>query len=126
MYKTPGIFVFALMLAASGCGGCGRSYPPGITAAKDGTKGAGSDFHGIFSNSVFGSSSIHIEPTVCAGRATLQQGEATVTDSCFSGDTNIVLCTNVTGLNPVRCTPRAGSLSIVGIGGDQISYARVK
>ena len=123
MYKTPGIFVFALMLAASGCGGCGRSYPPGITA-RDAKPG--SDFHGIFSNSVFGPSSIHIEPTVCAGRATLQQGEATVTDSCFSGDTNIVLCTNVTGLNPVRCTPRAGSLSIAGIGGDEISYARVK
>src|SRR5208283_1371300 len=124
MYKTPHILVFALMLAVSGCGGCGRSYPPGMSA-KDG-KGAGNDFHGIFSNSVFGSSSIHIEPTVCAGRVTLQQGEATVNDSCFSGDTNIVLCTNVTGLNPVRCTPRAGSLSITGIGGDQISYARVK
>jgi len=125
MYKAPAILVFALMLAASGCGGGGSSYPPGITA-KDGSKGAGSDYHGIVSTSVFGPSSIHIEPTVCAGRATLQQGEATVTDSCFSGDTNIVLCTNVTGLNPVRCTPRAGSLSIAGIGGDQISYARVK
>ncbi len=124
MYKAPGILVFALMLAASGCGGCGRSYPPGITA-KDAAKG-GNGSYGIFSNSVFGASTIHIEPTVCAGRATLQQGEATVTDSCFSGDTNIVLCTNVTGLNPVRCTPRPGSLSIIGIGGDQISYAREK
>ena len=124
MYKASGILVFALMLVASGCGGCGRSYPAGITA-KDGGRGAVSGFH-VSSNSVFGPSSIHIEPTVCAGRATLQQGEATVTDSCFSGDTNIVLCTNVTGLNPVRCTPRPGSLSIAGIGSDQISYARVK
>ncbi len=120
MYKAPGILVFALMLAASGCGN------PSVNP-KGGTKsGAPTDFLGIYSNSVFGASTIHIEPTVCAGRATLQQGEATVTDSCFSGDTNIVLCTNVTGLNPVRCTPRPGSLSIVGIGGDQISYARVK
>ncbi len=126
MYKISGVLVLVLMLAVSGCGGCGRSsYPPNISA-KDAGKGAGSDFHGIFSNSVFGSSSIHIEPTVCAGRATLQQGESTVTDSCFTGDTNIVLCTNVTGLNPVRCTPRPGSLSIVGIGDDQVSYARVK
>ena len=123
MRKDIQVVTVAIMITASGCGGCGRSYPPGMSA-KGGKPG--SDFHGIFSNSVFGPSTIHIEPTVCAGRATLQQGEATVTDSCFSGDTNIVLCTNVTGLNPVRCTPRAGSLSIAGIGGDQISYARVK
>ncbi len=125
MRKTISIFALVLMLAASGCGGCGHSYPAGISA-KDGGKGAGSDSHAINSNSVFGSSSIHIEPTVCAGRATLEQGSVIVTDSCFTGDTNIVLCTNVTGLNPVRCTPRPGALAITGIGGDQISYARVK
>ena len=124
MHKTISIFAFALMLAASGCGGCGRSYPAGIST-KDGGKGSISAFH-VSSNSVFGASSVHIEPTVCAGRATLEQGSVIVTDSCFTGDTNIVLCTNVTGLNPVRCTPRPGALAITGIGGDQISYARVK
>jgi hypothetical protein len=128
MRKILGLLIFAVMIAASGCGGCGRSPYPGIAAAKGGGKGVAgeSDFHGIFSNSVFGSSAINITPTVCAGRTTLQQGTAMVSDSCFTGDTNVVLCTNVSALNPVRCTPHQGALEIAGIGNDEISYARVK
>jgi hypothetical protein len=110
-----------LILAAMGC-----NRPRIPAAAGKGAAGGATDFHGIFSNSVFGASSINISPTICAGRIALQQGSATVADSCFTGDTNVVLCTNVSGLNPVRCTPHEGSLSIYGIGGDEISYARVK
>jgi hypothetical protein len=119
MRKTVTVLACGLILGAMSCGN------PAMPRADK--KGGGSaDFHGIFSNSVFGASTINITPSVCAGRATLQQGSASVADSCFTGDTNVVLCTNVTGLNPVRCTPRQGSLAIVGIGDDQISYARVK
>jgi hypothetical protein len=62
----------------------------------------------------------------CAGRVAMENGAATVRDSCFTGDTNVVLCTDVTAANPMRCTPEAGSLSISGSGSDVISYARME
>ena len=62
----------------------------------------------------------------CAGQVTLTAGMATVTDSCFSSASDVVLCSDNTLPNPVRCTPAPGSLSLSGTGGDSISYARMK
>ena len=62
----------------------------------------------------------------CAGRATLKGGSATVSDPCFTGTDNIVMCTDITAPNAIRCTPSDGSLSIAGAPDDTISYARVR
>jgi hypothetical protein len=62
----------------------------------------------------------------CAGRATLASGSATVSDPCFTGTDNIVMCTDISAPNAIRCTPSSGSLSIAGAPDDTISYARVR
>ena len=62
----------------------------------------------------------------CTGKATLSDGTASVSDACFSGADNIVMCTDTTAANPIRCTPANGSLSISGGVGDTISYARIR
>jgi hypothetical protein len=62
----------------------------------------------------------------CAGQTTLVGGFATVTDACFTSSYNVVLCSDNTMANPVRCTPAIGSLSLSGTGSDSISYARMK
>jgi hypothetical protein len=49
-----------------------------------------------------------------------------VKDACFTGDTNIVICTDATGINAVQCTPGAGSLLVGGSGSDVIAYARMR
>ena len=81
---------------------------------------------GIWATGFFGSANVHIMPAQCAGRVALTQGTGDVKDSCFTGDTNIVLCTDVTSINPVRCTPHNGSLSIGGTGSDVIAYGRLR
>ncbi len=62
----------------------------------------------------------------CTGKATLSDGTASVSDACFTGADNIVMCTDTTAANPVRCTPAYGSLSISGGVGDTVSYARIR
>lgn len=62
----------------------------------------------------------------CAGQTNLVGGFATVTDVCFTSSYNVVLCSDNTMPNPVRCTPAIGSLSLSGTGNDSISYARLK
>jgi hypothetical protein len=62
----------------------------------------------------------------CAGQVSLMGGLATVTDACFTGSYNVVVCSDNTTANPVRCTPSIGSLSLSGTGSDSISYARLK
>jgi len=62
----------------------------------------------------------------CAGQTTLVGGLATVTDACFTSSYNVVVCSDNTMANPVRCTPAIGSLSLSGTGADSISYARLK
>ena|ERR1700676_2812123 len=62
----------------------------------------------------------------CVGHATLVGGFATVTDACFSSSYDVVLCSDNTLPNPVRCTPSLGTLSLSGTGSDSISYARLK
>lgn len=61
-----------------------------------------------------GDASVTINPGMCAGRVALSQGEATIRDDCFTGDTNVVLCTDATAANPIKCSPAPGTLSISG------------
>jgi hypothetical protein len=62
----------------------------------------------------------------CAGQTTLNDGQSTITDPCFTASSNIVMCTDTTAANPVKCTPASGSLSVGGTSGDTISYVRVR
>ena len=77
-------------------------------------------------SSVFGSANVHIQETQCAGKIALSQGSASVQDKCFSGETNVVLCTNESHPNPVSCKATGGVLTIEGTGGDMIDYARIR
>ena len=62
----------------------------------------------------------------CAGHATLGRTTTVISDNCFTGVDNIVLCTDTTLAAAVGCTPAAGSLTIAGTAGDTIAYARVR
>ena len=73
-----------------------------------------------------GDASVTINIGMCAGRVALTQGEATIRDDCFTGDTNVVLCTDATAASPIKCSPAPGTLSISGSGAHIISYARVR
>jgi hypothetical protein len=64
--------------------------------------------------------------STCSGHATLNAGRASVSDPCFTGADNIVMCTDTTAANAVQCSPGSGYLTISGAGGDTISYARIK
>jgi len=75
---------------------------------------------------VFGAANVRIQEAMCAGKIALAQGSAAVRDACFSGDTNIVLCTNESHPNPVRCKATNGLLTIEGTGDDVIDYARIR
>jgi hypothetical protein len=75
---------------------------------------------------MFGGANVFVNQFLCAGRVTLSNGAAALKDSCFTGDSNVVVCTDVTNANAVRCTPSTGTLSVGGSGNDVISYARLK
>lgn len=62
----------------------------------------------------------------CAGHVTLVNGFATVTDPCFDGNNNVVVCSDSTAPNPVKCSPIPGSLLLSGTGADVIAYGRLK
>ncbi len=69
---------------------------------------------------------VSINTGVCAGQVALTAGAAAISDPCFTGNTNVVLCTDATAPNPVRCAPQPGSLSVAGTGSDVVAYARVR
>ena len=69
---------------------------------------------------------MNVAPVACSGRIGLNGGAAEVKDSCFTGETNDVLCTDVTSVSPVRCAPGSGALAIGGSGNDVIAYARLR
>jgi len=73
-----------------------------------------------------GDASVTVDMGMCAGPVALSQGEATIRDDCFTGDTNVVLCTDAAAPSPINGSPGPGTLSISGSGGDIISYARVR
>ena len=105
--------------------GCGGPKPPPV--AQDKTEESGAKVSSdIVANSVFGDVSVRAVPDLCAGRARLQRGVAIVNDSCFTGDTNVVVCTDTTAPNAVMCAPRKGSLALAGAESDEVSYARVR
>jgi hypothetical protein len=82
---------------------------------------------GIYAVGIFGGANVTMPSViVCAGRIGLSNGSATVKDACFTGDTNVVVCTDSTSASAVRCTPGAGSLLIGGTGSDVIAYARMR
>lgn len=91
--------------------------------------GPGAESHNsrdIFANSVFGSTTVTAMSNECSGRVQLAQGAATVDDACFTGDTNVVLCSDASGANAVQCSPGKGKLVLAGTGSDLINYARVR
>ncbi|MGH7814853.1 MAG: hypothetical protein ACREQI_12720 [Candidatus Binataceae bacterium] len=106
--------IAAAALAAAALSGCYASFPappppPPTTVTTWGPLGG-------FSINTGG----------CAGQAALRAGAATVSDPCFTGNTNVVLCTDTTAPNPVQCAAAPGSLTVVGTGDDVIAYARLK
>jgi hypothetical protein len=112
-----------IALLGSGCGRGPHPEPP----ARPGESGAApNDFHGVSANSVFGSVDIKETTNLCAGRVQLSQGNATVNDTCFTGDTNVVLCSDASSANAVQCAAANGKLTLAGNGGDLINYARVR
>jgi hypothetical protein len=62
----------------------------------------------------------------CGGHVTLTTTTATINDACFTGASDVVLCTDSTSVAAVKCTPGYGIMTVTGTAGDVISYARVK
>jgi len=115
----------AALFAASMGMGCHRPPPPGGASShvrRDGLR----DQTIVNANSVFGPAEAKVEVPACAGRVALENGAAIVADACFTGDTNVVVCTDATSASPVRCAPEPGKLAIAGTANDMISYARIR
>ena len=64
--------------------------------------------------------------STCAGHAALIAGRGSVSDPCFTGVDNVVMCTDTTAPNAVQCSPGTGYLVLSGAGSDTIAYARMK
>ena len=110
-------------MIGSGCGRGSHPEPPG----RAGEPGSGAkESRDVFANSVFGSVDVRETVNVCAGRVQLAQGNATVNDACFTGDTNVVLCTDASSASAVQCAATNGKLALAGNGSDLINYARVR
>jgi hypothetical protein len=114
--------VIALAIVALGGASCRLGAPPPPPPHP----GAGGNVQAINANTVFGNARVTAMMLACAGRTTLANGVAVVKDGCFSGDTNVVLCTDSTAPNPVMCEPHKGSLAVAGTGTDTINYARIR
>jgi hypothetical protein len=117
------VAVFSLVaLLGSGCGRGPRPEPP----PGPGGPAAARESRDVFANSVFGRVDVKETGDLCAGRVRLAQGSATVNDACFTGDTNVVLCTDASSVNAVQCTAADGKLALAGTADDLINYARVR
>jgi hypothetical protein len=117
----PAIVAFAVSAVIFGSG-CGRGPHPGPPLHGPGAPGS----RDIIANSFFGGVSVTSIDEECAGRVQLAQGTATVNDACFTGDTNVVLCTDASSASAVQCTASNGKLTLAGTAGDFINYARVR
>ena len=62
----------------------------------------------------------------CAGRATLSDGTASVSDACFTGADNIVMCTDTTAANPLKMHARERQPFNLRRLGDTVAYARIR
>jgi hypothetical protein len=116
--------IAALSMVALIGSGCGHPPPHPGAMPKHGESGSPSSQ--INANSFFGGVNVTAMADLCAGRVQLTQGAATVNDSCFTGDTNVVLCTDATAANAVECAAGKGKLALAGTGTDLINYARVR
>jgi hypothetical protein len=127
--KASTILIGALSVIALVGSGCGhpppRPAPPPMHSGPDSESSSGSS-QVVAANSFFGDVKVIATPDLCAGRVRLAQGAATVNDSCFTGDTNVVLCTDSTAANAVECAASNGKLALAGTGSDLINYARVR
>ena len=112
-----------IALLGSGCGRGPHPEPP----QRPGEAGSKvNQSRDIIANSFFGGVNVTAMDLVCAGRVQLAQGAATIKDTCFTGDTNVVLCTDASSANAVQCTASNGKLELAGNGSDLINYARVR
>jgi hypothetical protein len=115
----------ATLLAATLSAGC-HFGPPMSDAKREHGGNLVQDIRPNTANSFFGSANVYDYATVCAGRVALAQGAATVKDSCFTGDTNVVVCTDATAAMAVMCAADKGELRLAGNATDVINYARVR
>jgi hypothetical protein len=121
------IAIAAIVVSAMLAQGCGHpQHGTGNEPLKPGEKSAWTASNNVSANSFFGAVNIRTAPNLCAGRIQLEQGSATVKDSCFTGDTNVVLCTDSTAASAIRCASGVGNLQLTGSGNDLINYARVR
>ena len=120
------VFVVTIAVLASLAAGCGRPHGGPADVAPHHGDATPPFMHDLNSFAMFGASNINIVAVPCAARAQLQQGSAVVKDKCFTGDTNVVLCTDVSAPNPVMCAPHAGELAIAGAANDTVSWARIR
>ena len=110
------------LIAGAGCAPRPHPAPP-----PPGGPGAASDeSRNIAATSIFGPATVTALTNLCAGRVRLAQGAATVNDTCFTGDTNVVLCTDASSASAIQCTAGNGKLALAGTGSDLINYARVR
>ena len=111
------------LIAGAGCG----PGPHLESSQRPGEPGVASrESRNIAATSVFGAAIVTATADLCAGRVRLAQGAATVNDTCFTGDTNVVLCTDASSANAVQCAAANGKLALAGSGSDLINYARVR
>jgi len=119
--------IVALGLSALIAGAACAPRPHPAPPPHPGEPGAASNEpRGIWANSIFGAVNVRATIDLCAGRVRLAQGAATVNDTCFTGDTNVVLCTDASSANAVQCSAGNGKLALAGTGSDLINYARVR
>ena len=124
--KAGTTIVAALSLFALIGSGCGRGPHPGPPPPAGEHGAEPNDSRDIVANSVFGGVNVTAMDLECAGRVQLSQGAATVKDTCFTGDTNVVLCTDTSSASAVQCAATEGKLTLAGTGSDLINYARVR
>jgi hypothetical protein len=114
------------MIAAAGLALTGCDYRrPTVESPGHSTTESKSFSGNISATGIFGGANVTALSLQCVGRIALTQGQAIVRDGCFSGDTNVVICTDASAPNPIKCAPAAGKLEISGSGSDVISYARL-
>jgi hypothetical protein len=117
--------IVPLALAGLTFAACQSSTPHSAKMNPPGDVKVSNDIVNAFG--IFGGANVtKVSVIACAGRTTLNNGNATVKDSCFTGDTNIVVCTDATSASAVRCLPTAGSLLVGGTANDVIAYARMR
>jgi hypothetical protein len=124
--KTGTTIVAALSLFALIGFGCGRGPHPGPSLPPGAHGAEPNNSRDILANSVFGGVNVTAMDLLCAGRVQLSQGAATIKDTCFTGDTNVVLCTDTSSASAVQCAASSGKLELAGTGSDLINYARVR